>query len=95
MPPINIFLLTKYGSCFVTRPTLADYVAGEGEFEERITEIIKWIAEGKLKVRVDSVFALADSAASHTYMESRKGMGKILIAVSADQQSQVTTGIKN
>jgi NADPH2:quinone reductase len=87
---MNPLLLSKYGSCFITRPTLADYLAGEGEFEQRITEIIKWIAEGKLKVRVDSVFALADSAASHIYMESRKGMGKILIAVGKDEQDQVT-----
>jgi NADPH2:quinone reductase len=92
---MNLLLLSKYGSCFVTRPTLNDYLVGEGEFEERITEIVQWIAEGKLKVRIDSVFALANSAASHTYMESRKGMGKILIAVSNDQQDQVTTGIKN
>jgi NADPH2:quinone reductase len=88
VPPIDPFLCTKYGSVFITRPTLNDHVVGT-EFQERSEELVKWIDEGKVRLRIDAVFALKDAAASHVYLEGRTAIGKILLAVGADQQDQV------
>ena len=91
VPPIDPLMLSKNGSIFVTRPTLADYIAAPGEFAQRSSELMQWIGDKKLSVRIDSVFPLAQAAASHTYFESRAAMGKILLAVGKDQQSLVTS----
>jgi NADPH2:quinone reductase len=37
------------------------------------------MAAGKLKVRVDKAFPLAETAAAHRYLEGRQSKGKILL----------------
>lgn len=82
VPPIDPLLLSKNGSLFVTRPTLASYIATPEEFQLRCTELMAWVQKGQLTVRVDRVFPIAEVKASHEYFESRKAMGKILLSVS-------------
>lgn len=81
VPPIDPLMLSKKGSLFVTRPTLADYTATYEEFSERISDLTNRVAMGTLKLRVDKVFPLEQAKDAHLYFESRKAMGKILLAV--------------
>ena len=50
--------------------------------EERIkrsTELFEWVLSEKIKVQSPTLYALRDGAEAHTYLESRKSKGKILL----------------
>lgn len=79
VPPIDPLLLMSKGSLFMTRPTLGHYIATREEYETRARDLFQWLAEGKLRVRIDKTFALHDAAAAHRYLESRAAMGKVLL----------------
>src|SRR6185437_5366330 len=82
VPPIDLNVLNPKGSLFVTRPSLGHYVAKREELLWRAGDVLRWIDEGKLKVRVDKVHPLADAAEAHRALESRQTMGKLVLAVS-------------
>jgi NADPH:quinone reductase len=43
------------------------------------------VASGKLKLRIDRAYPLADVASAHRDLEGRKTAGKLLLTVSAAQ----------
>lgn len=79
VPPIDPLTLMSKGSLYMTRPTLGHYIATREEYEWRARDLFQWLAEGKLRVRIDKTFALRDAADAHRYLESRAAMGKILL----------------
>ncbi len=79
VPPIDLNTLNAKGSIYVTRPSLAHYTATADELEWRAGDILKWIAAGKLKIRIDRTFSLKDAAAAHRALESRQTAGKVLL----------------
>jgi NADPH:quinone reductase len=79
VPPIDLNILNAKGSLYVTRPGLAHYTANEDELEWRAGDILKWIASGKLKVRIDRTFPIADAGEAHRALESRQTAGKVLL----------------
>jgi len=72
-------LLSQRGSLFLTRPTLAHYVATRAELERRAGEVLGWVAEDKIKVRIGKEFSLADAAEAHRQLEGRHTVGKVLL----------------
>ena len=72
-------VLSQKGSLFLTRPTLAHYVATRAELEMRAGEVLGWIREGLIKVRIGKEFSLADAAEAHRQLEGRHTMGKVLL----------------
>ena len=44
--------------------------------------MLGWIASGKLKLRIDRTYPLAEAAAAHRDLEGRKTAGKLLLTVS-------------
>ena len=79
VPPIDLGILNVKGSIYVTRPSLAHYTATEDELEWRAGDILKWIAAGKLKLRIDRTFPLKDASEAHRALESRQTTGKVLL----------------
>jgi NADPH2:quinone reductase len=41
--------------------------------------MIKWIAAGELKVRIDKTFPLAEAAEAQRYLEGRQSKGKLIL----------------
>jgi NADPH2:quinone reductase len=78
---INPLELGEAGSVFFTRPHLADYIATAAEIGARAKDLFAWFAAGRLNVTIDRVFALADAAEAHRYLEAGKTMGKLLLQV--------------
>ena len=72
-------VLNQKGSLFLTRPTLAHYVATRAELETRAGEVLGWIRGGRIKVRIGKEFSLADAAEAHRQLEGRHTMGKVLL----------------
>ena len=80
VPPFDPQVLNQKGSLFLTRPTLAHYVADRDELVARSTELFDWIRTGVLKIRVHAAYPLAEAAKAHEALESRQTMGKVLLA---------------
>ena len=81
VPPLDPMILNSKGSLFLTRPTLGNYVATRAELLGRAADLFAWLATGKLAVRAEHVYALADVACAHADLEARKTTGKILLTV--------------
>ena len=78
---INPLELGEAGSVFFTRPHLADYIATAAEIGARANDLFAWFAAGRLNVTIDRVFALADAAEAHRYLEAGRTKGKLLLQV--------------
>jgi len=79
VPPFDPARLNALGSLFLTRPSLAHYVADRAELEERAGAVLSAVAEGTLQVRVGGRFTLAEAAEAHRALESRRTSGKLLL----------------
>jgi NADPH2:quinone reductase len=79
VPPFNPQRLNSGGSLFLTRPTLAHYVATRGELEWRASEVMRAAATADLDVRIGGSYPLADAAEAHRALEGRATTGKVLL----------------
>ncbi len=77
--PIDPQTLNAKGSLYLTRPFIGHYTSDRAELMWRVSDLFSWIAAGKLKVRIDKIFPLADAAEAHRYLESRQSKGKVLL----------------
>jgi len=78
-PPLEMSTLMQKGSLYATRPTLANYIASREDLEWRSSDVFRWIAEGRLKIRIDKVYPLAEAAQAHRDLEGRKTTGKLVL----------------
>ncbi len=67
------------GSLFLTRPSLGHYTATREELLQRAGEVLGWMRDGKLKLRMEFEFPLKDAAEAHRALEGRKTTGKVLL----------------
>ncbi|HVV87002.1 MAG TPA: quinone oxidoreductase [Kofleriaceae bacterium] len=82
VPPLDLQLLNRKGSLFVTRPKLNDYTATRAELLDRAGDVLGAIAAGGLRITIDRILPLADAGRAHTLLESRATSGKLLLACS-------------
>jgi NADPH2:quinone reductase len=79
VPPFDLIRLSQMGSLYVTRPTLKDYIATREELDQRTGDIFRQIEHGRLSLRIEHVYPLADAAHAHRDLEGRKTTGKLLL----------------
>ena len=79
VPPFDLIQLSTKGSLFVTRPTLGHYIATTDELRTRADAVFGMIREGKLKLRIEHTYKLADAPQAHRDLEARKTTGKLLL----------------
>ena len=79
VPPFDPLRLSQGGSLYLTRPTLIHYVGSREELLSRAGEVLGWVRDGTLRVRVDREVPLADAAAAHRALEARETAGKVLL----------------
>ncbi len=72
-------LLGAKGSLYLTRPTLGNYIADPADLRRRAGEVLRWVAAGKLRLRIGASFPLAEAAEAHKQLESRATTGKLLL----------------
>ncbi|MFD8532236.1 quinone oxidoreductase family protein [Streptosporangium canum] len=77
--PVDPQTLHQHGSLFLTRPTLAHYVADRDELVWRASDLFNWIASGQLKVHISHRYPLAEAARAHEDLEARRTTGKLLL----------------
>ena len=79
VPPFDLIGLSQKGSLYVTRPSLTNYIASREELVARSTAIFGMIRSGKLKLRVEHSYPLAEAQRAHRDLEGRKTTGKLLL----------------
>jgi NADPH:quinone reductase len=79
VPAFDLQALSRMGSLFVTRPTLADYIVGPGEMQWRANEIFAEHLSGKLNFAIGKTYSLKDAKDAHADLAARKTTGKLLL----------------
>jgi NADPH2:quinone reductase len=79
VPPVDPALLNSKGSLYMTRPGLAHYTSSREELLWRAGDILRWVSEGNLKVRIDGTYPLEEAQKAHQALESRRTSGKVLL----------------
>ena len=79
VPPFDPNILNGKGSLFLSRPSLAHHLLTREELEWRAGDVLGWIEKGKLKLRIERTYPLAEAPAAHRDLESRKTTGKLLL----------------
>jgi NADPH2:quinone reductase len=79
VPPFDPIRLSQKGSLFLTRPSLAHYIATREELEQRSTDVMQMIIAGDLELRIQHTYPLAKAQEAHRELEGRKTTGKILL----------------
>jgi NADPH2:quinone reductase len=79
IPAFDVQRLNSGGSLYITRPSLVHYSRTREELLGRAHDLLGWLASGQLTVRIGGRFNLADAAAAHEAMQSRRTTGKLLL----------------
>jgi NADPH2:quinone reductase len=79
VPPFDLIALSQKGSLYVTRPTLGHYTATREELVARSGAVFAMMAAGKLKLRIEHTYPLAEAQRAHRDLEGRKTTGKLLL----------------
>lgn len=79
VPPFDPLVLTQKGSIFLTRPSLGHYIITSEELQARADAVFKMISGGKLRLRIEHIYPLAEAQQAHRDLEGRKTTGKLLL----------------
>ncbi|MGZ5426080.1 MAG: quinone oxidoreductase family protein [Thermoanaerobaculia bacterium] len=77
--PLDPQILNQKGSIFLTRPSLFHYIASREELLARAGDVLAWVKDGSLPLRIDRTFPLAEAAGAHRALEARETSGKVLL----------------
>ena len=79
VPPVHIGILATKGSLYLTRPTLATYIATREDLVTRATALLAAVKSGTVKIEISKQYPLAEAAQAHRDLESRKTTGSIVL----------------
>jgi NADPH2:quinone reductase len=71
VPPVDLGLLAQHGSLYITRPTLATYIAKRSDLESMSQELFDTVLNGTVRIDVNRRYHLRDAAQAHCDLEER------------------------
>ena len=77
--PLDLQRLNAGGSLFVTRPSLNHHIVSREELLQRSGDVLGWIRDGKINLRVETTFPLEKAPDAHRALEGRQTTGKVLL----------------
>lgn len=77
--PFNIGTLASKGSLFLTRPSLAAYIATPDELRQNCGELFDVVRGGAVRVEVGRTYPLAEAARAHIDLEGRRTTGSTVL----------------
>nr|WP_031467658.1 quinone oxidoreductase [Sciscionella sp. SE31] len=78
-PALEIPRLNSGGSLYVTRPSIAHYTAETAQLRARASQVLGWVADGELTVRIGGDYPLDEVATAYRELEARHTTGKLLL----------------
>ena len=79
VPPIALLDLMRGGSLYVTRPTLADYIATPEDLAHIAERLFERMRRGVVKAHIGQRHALGDAADAHRALEARQTLGSTIL----------------
>jgi NADPH2:quinone reductase len=79
VPPFEPGVLSRKGSLYLTRPTLAHYIATRTDLQETADDLFDVIAKGVVVIEINQRFKLADARAAHEALHSRATTGATIL----------------
>jgi NADPH2:quinone reductase len=76
VPPFDLMTLQEKGSLFLTRTNGLPYLK---EYPHYLELFVEWIRQGKLSIKIDRTYPLAEAARAHAAFEQRQVSGRILL----------------
>ena len=76
---VQLGVLAKKGSLFVTRPLLWDYIDSHEALQHCAGELFEVVSDGRVNIHVAQQYALADAAQAHADLEARKTVGSTVL----------------
>lgn len=74
-------ILGAKGSIYVTRQTLFSHITTRESTQEMADDLFEAVTSGKVKIRIDQTYKLADIAQAHRDLEARKTTGCTIITL--------------
>lgn len=81
VPPFDLQRLNAAGSVYVTRPSLAHYVAERDELLWRSREVFAALRDGAVRMQIGGRWPLQDAAAAYDVLENRRSTGKLVLTI--------------
>ena len=79
--PFSPGALGPKGSLYMTRQTLFSHITTRESTQEMADELFDMVTSGKIDIRIDQRFALADVAEAHRSLEARKTTGCTILTL--------------
>ncbi len=76
---VDLGILSRSGSLYVTRPTMMDYYLTADERRAGAAALWQRVVEDRLNVAIGQAFALADAAEAHRALEGRETTGSTIL----------------
>jgi NADPH2:quinone reductase len=77
--PLDLARLAAGGSLFLTRPSLANYIATREELVQSAGRLFDLVGRGAVRIDVGQTYALRDAAQAHRDLEGRKTTGSTVL----------------
>lgn len=75
----NLGVLAQKGSLYLTRPTLSHYISDDRDFAATVRDLMKVVQSGKVKIRINQRYPLAEAARAHADLQARKTTGATIL----------------
>jgi NADPH:quinone reductase len=79
VPPLELSQLAAKGSLFLTRPSLAHYVASRSDLELSAGRLCDVVSKGTVRIEIGHSYPLRDAAQAHRDLEARKTTGSTVL----------------
>ncbi len=81
VPPVDPQRLNAGGSLYLTRPTLAHFIAEPDELRWRAGEVLSMLGSGAVSMQIGGRYALEDAAAAYQALQGRETTGKLIFTL--------------
>ncbi|MBC7604217.1 MAG: zinc-binding dehydrogenase, partial [Ramlibacter sp.] len=81
VPPFAPAILGAKGSIYVTRQTLFSHIATRESTQAMADDLFDAVTPGKVKIRIDQRYPLADVQQAHRDLEARKTTGSTILTL--------------
>ena len=76
VPPFDIMALQEKGSLYLTRANALPWFK---EYPRYLEQLVPWLQQGRLTIRIAGTYPLAEAPAAHEAFEQRKVSGRLLL----------------
>jgi NADPH2:quinone reductase len=76
---VDVGILARKGSLYLTRPTLGHHIVPRARLEESARELFDHVLAGRIDVDVGRTYRLADAAQAHADLEQRRTSGSCVL----------------